>query len=118
MSRIIVAEDDEAIAALCKDILTDSGYTVDCGYGERALALIFANPPDLVLLDLAMPGMDGTEIITEMRKHPATTHIPIIVTTAFRHPDRFFSGLDVQGFIIKPWEIAVLLGVVRNTLTP
>ena len=78
--RILVVEDEPDIAAIVVDYLRHAGYAVEHqAEGRAALARLLATPPDLTLLDIMLPGMDGLEILRQARRH---TQHPIIMLTA------------------------------------
>jgi two-component system OmpR family response regulator len=80
-SRILVVDDEPAVAEVLLDFLAEAGYTVDVALtGRDALTLIERTPPDVVLLDIRMPDMDGVEVLRRIRAaHPA---LPVIMITA------------------------------------
>src|SRR4051794_23284358 len=81
--RVLVVDDNAANIRLLEAILTSHGYTVSSASdGATALSDIAANPPDLVLLDIQMPGVDGFEVCHRLRADEATTALPIIMITA------------------------------------
>lgn len=87
--------------------------------GEQALAICKNNPPDLVLLDVVMPGMDGFEVCTRIKADPATSHIPVIFVTAHNDASEETHGLSVGAvdFIAKPVNPAVVRARVKTHLT-
>ncbi|MDE2419308.1 MAG: diguanylate cyclase [Burkholderiales bacterium] len=87
--------------------------------GEQALAICKNNPPDLVLLDVVMPGMDGFEVCTRLKADPATSHIPVIFVTAHNDAAEETHGLSVGAvdFIAKPVNPAVVRARVKTHLT-
>ena len=79
----MVVEDEPDLRFLLRWIFEDAGFEVTCaGHGALALACVRESPPDLVVTDMMMPVMDGTELIRRLRVDPATAAIPILVTTA------------------------------------
>jgi signal transduction histidine kinase len=87
--------------------------------GEKALAICHSDtPPDLVLLDIMMPGMDGFEVAQRMREHPSSEHIPVIFVTAMTDNDARLKGLSMGAvdFVTKPVDPDVLKPRVRNFL--
>ncbi len=113
--QVLVVEDEPELALLLHDYLCRSGY--ECamiGDGKMALARILAVPPDLVLLDIMLPGLDGMEVCRAVRK---TSDVPIIMVTA-RHEeiDRII-GLDIgaDDYVCKPFsprEVVARVGAV------
>ena len=118
--RILCIEDDPEMIDLIRLILERRGFVVEGADGGKAgLASVQANPPDLVLLDLMMPDMDGWDVHQKMRADAATRHIPIIVVTASAQSiDREF-GLHiakVDDYIVKPFSPQELLASVSRLL--
>ena len=87
--------------------------------GEQALSICLANPPDLVLLDVVMPGMDGFKVCTQLKANPATRNIPVIFVTAHSDAAQETHGLSVGAvdFISKPVNPAVVRARVKTHLT-
>src|ERR1700722_14055753 len=78
--HVLIVEDEIKIAEILTDYLSQSGFTVSChATGNGAVELVKANPPDLILLDVMLPGMDGLEICRAVRKFSA---VPIIIVSA------------------------------------
>lgn len=116
--RILVVDDSPDNILLVKTILEDEGYDItqaDSGYA--ALAQIDQSPPDLVLLDIMMPGMDGYEVTRRIRGNKKLPFIPILLITAHDQPS-VVEGLDLgaDDFIRKPVELDELLARVRSLL--
>ncbi len=117
--RILVVEDEEDILALLHFNLMKVGYQVDCAaHGEEALAAVAANRPDLILLDLMLPGIDGMEICRRLRNDKDTSEIPIIMLTAKGEEEDVVSGLEMgaDDYVSKPFSIKVLLARVQTVL--
>lgn len=124
---ILVVEDEEDILALIHFNLIKGGYNAECASdGEEALTLIAAKRPDLILLDLMLPGIDGLEICRRLRSVDSATEIPIIMLTACGEEEDVVRGLELgaDDYITKPFSIKVLLARVqavlrhRSTLQP
>ncbi len=116
---ILVAEDDLATRALLRAALERADYVVrDVDNGASALAEITRCPPDVALLDVGMPEMDGLEVTRSLRRMPATALLPIILVTARGRLEDKVAGLDAgaSDFITKPFEPAELLARVRANL--
>ena len=114
--RILVVEDDDRVAAALQDALTQRGYGVlRAQTGAAALSLCESHHVDLVLLDLGLPDIDGTEVAVTLR---ATTKIPVIVVTARADlPSRvgvLRGGAD--DYVVKPFSIAELLARIEAVL--
>ena len=115
--RILVVDDEEAIREALCEFLTDEGYeAILASNGEEALDLAETENPQLILLDMRMPGIDGIETCQRLKKNEKTRLIPIIVATAFR--DTFMEACDVgaDDFVTKPFEVAELSVRLRSML--
>jgi putative two-component system response regulator len=118
-ASIVVAEDDLAARALLRAILERAEYRVrEFENGAEALAAIQHDPPDVALLDIGMPGMDGLEVTRRLRGTPATALMPIILVTARGRTEDKVAGLDAgaSDFVTKPFEPVELLARVRANL--
>lgn len=105
MPRVLVVDDEIANRELLEGILAEAGYVVEqADSGEAALARATSKPPDLILLDLMMPGLSGFEVCRQLKAHPAAEGVPIIVVTALGQvKDKeaaLTSGAD--DFVTKP----------------
>lgn len=117
--QILVVEDDEDIAELLKYNLTREGYKVSCvTSGEESLKEVKANLPDLILLDLMLPGLDGLEVCRLLKRDAKTAHIPIIMVTAKGEEADIVTGLELgaDDYITKPFSPKVLLARVRTVI--
>jgi CheY-like chemotaxis protein len=80
--RILIADDDELLVKAYSEHLARKGYEVDVSFdGEEALKKIKENPPDLVILDISMPKIDGNEVLDRLKKDPKTKDLPVLVLT-------------------------------------
>ncbi|MBN3961471.1 hybrid sensor histidine kinase/response regulator [Nostoc sp. NMS8] len=116
--RILVVDDTQDNLILVQVILESEGYEIDLASdGIKALQKIDQSPPDLILLDVMMPGIDGYEVTRRIRKNPAISYIPILLITAF-HQSSVVEGLDAgaDDFIRKPFDTDELLARVRSLL--
>lgn len=116
---ILVVDDEEDILELVKYNLTREGYQILCAAtGEEAIAKAKRKQPDLILLDLMLPGMDGLEVCKLLKKDSKTEHIPIIMLTAKTEEADIVSGLEVgaDDYITKPFSPKVLTARVRTML--
>ncbi len=114
----MVVDDTPDNCLLIQAILQDEGYEVELSEsGKDALAKIDRSPPDLILLDVMMPGMDGFEVTRRIRQNPALPFMPILLTTAYDQPS-VAQGLDLgaDDFIRKPVHFDELLARVRALL--
>jgi putative two-component system response regulator len=116
---IFAAEDDLATRALLRASLERADYRVrDADNGATALEEILRDPPDVALLDIGMPAMDGLQVTRILRNTPATALLPIILVTARGRVEDKVAGLDAgaSDFITKPFDPAELLARVRANL--
>ena len=116
--RILIVEDEPAIAEVLVAFLTDEGYRVTANVGAAALAEARGDPPALVLLDVMMPGMDGPEVCRRLKADPHTAHVPVLFLTALpaqvlaaRLGDCLHDGL-----LGKPFDFDELLAAIRQHL--
>ncbi len=117
--RILVVEDDEPIAELIRHNLTRDGYRVACySSGEKLLLRAGSDPPDLILLDLMLPGIDGLEICRLLREEEATRQVPIIMVTARGEEADIVKGLEcgADDYVVKPFSPRVLRARVQAVL--
>ncbi len=117
MLRILVIDDDPAVTSLLKRGLSYEGYAVDTAEsGERGLALARERPPDLVILDIMMPGIDGLEVTRRLRA--AGDPLPILLLTARDATADQVRGLETgaDDYVVKPFTFEVLLARVHALL--
>ncbi len=121
MARILVVDDNADLLQMIRMLLEERGghEVILSAEGEDGLAKARANPPDLAIIDVMMPGMNGYEVCRQLRQNPATAQIPIIILTARGQPvDReaaLAAGAD--DYIAKPVTMAELLERVNRLLT-
>jgi two-component system, cell cycle response regulator DivK len=119
IARILVVEDNDKNLKLVRDVLSFAGYeVVEARTGEQGVALAELTLPDLVLMDLQLPGIDGTEALRRLRENPATCDVPVVAVTAFAmKEDRERTrraGFD--GYVAKPLSVRALPEQVRSYL--
>lgn len=116
--KILIIEDEEDILALVHYNLARAGYRVDCATsGEEGLKLT-AEQPDLVLLDLMLPGIDGLEVCRRLRGSDRSATLPIIMMTARGEESDVVAGLELgaDDYVTKPFSPKILLARVRSVL--
>lgn len=120
MATVLVVEDDRSSRLLAKSVLERGGFTVvEADDGCSALALIREHPPDILVTDLMMPGMNGKELLDAIRKEISIS-IPTIVISATSQTPALCRDLHERGvhvFFTKPYHPAKVLDAVRNLLT-
>ncbi|MDZ4821494.1 MAG: response regulator [Planctomycetota bacterium] len=117
--RILVIDDEEDLLELVNYNLTREGFRVECvATGEAALAAARRSIPDLVILDLLLPGVDGLEICRLLKNDPKTRHIPVIMLTAKSEESDMVSGLELgaDDYMTKPFSPRVLLARIKAIL--
>ena len=118
-ARVLVVDDTPRNRKLLADLLAAAGYEVStAGSGADALARIAAERPDLVLLDVVMPEMNGYDVCRAIRADPTTTMLPVVMVTALEAADERIKGLDAgaDDFLSKPISRPELLARVRSLL--
>jgi len=117
--NIFIVEDEEDILEILKFHLSHEGYAVAAARnGEEAVNDILRKIPDLVILDLMLPGLDGLEVCRALKKDPKTASIPIIMVTAKGEESDVVAGLELgaDDYIAKPFSMKVLIARVRAVL--
>ncbi|MCA9705335.1 MAG: response regulator [Myxococcales bacterium] len=116
--KVLLVDDDEDIRVIGEMALTEVGglRTLLASSGEQALAVAAAERPDVILLDVMMPGMDGPSTFRRLREDPATASIPVVFVTAKvqRHEVERYRALGAIGVIGKPFDPMALPGEVRE----
>ncbi len=122
MKKILVIDDEPDVVCYLSTVLADEGYEViSADNGREGLDRARAEVPDLITLDVTMPGISGIEVLTRLRRDPRTAEIPVVVVTgvasfqtitdqrALRPPD---------GFLQKPVDVGALVSTVAELLDP
>ena len=117
--RILVIEDQEDNRRILRDLLTSVGYDlIEAGTGEEGVTLAETQRPDLILMDIQLPGMDGYETTRRIKANPALRRVPIIAVTSYA-----LSGDDAKAlaagcdaYVTKPFSPRALLAKIREHL--
>jgi two-component system, cell cycle response regulator DivK len=117
--RVMIVEDNERNIKLLRDLLGAHGYrTIEARSAEDAIALVPSERPQLVLMDIQLPGMDGVAALRELRAMPETAATPVVAVTAFAMKDDrerlLAAGFD--GYVEKPIDVRELPGRLRSYL--
>src|SRR6266498_1653702 len=118
-TRVLVVDDEPDLLELVHYNLAKAGYDVACVMsGEEALAHVRSSPPDLIVLDVLLPGLDGLEICKALRRNPTTAGIPIVMLTARSEDADVVAGLELgaDDYLTKPFSPRVLLARIRAVL--
>ncbi len=116
-AQVLVVEDNEKGMKLFRDVLAATGYrTLEATTGEQAFELAFEHRPDLVLMDIQLPDIDGVEVLRRLRADERTASISVLALTAqAMHGDReHFLAAGFDGYISKPVDVVELIGAVRQ----
>ncbi|MBV9600732.1 MAG: response regulator, partial [Chloroflexi bacterium] len=122
MADVLIVEDEESLLHTLRYNLSRAGHDVRlCTDGRVALDMLLGNPPDLVVLDLMLPGMDGLEICRRVRAevtNPTVSHVPIVMLTARDEEIDKVLGLEVgaDDYLTKPFSMHELLARVKAQL--
>jgi len=113
--RILLVDDEESIQLLYREEFEDEGYAIDSACnGIEALAKFRENPPDLVLLDINMPGMNGIEVLHQMKEF--RSDVPIILNSAYHEYKQDFGTWASEAYIVKSANMDELKAMVRKHL--
>jgi len=117
--KILVVEDEESLLKLESILLTSKGYDVQgATNGQEALDLLADVQPDLILLDIMLPNMDGFEVCRRIKENPETRHIPVIMLTAKKSREDMAKGHEVGAdwYITKPFKSANVVETIQRFL--
>lgn len=112
--QILLVEDDQSLASgLCKALRSEGFVTNHVSEGKAALHVVDVEPPDIVVLDLGLPDVDGLEVLKSIRRHDAA--LPVLILTARSSVDARVSGLDggADDYLPKPFEMPELIARLR-----
>jgi len=116
--RVLVVDDDDFIRACVVDILNDEGYDVlEAPHGAAALSVVDETVPDLILLDMRMPILDGWAFCREYRERPGP-HAPIVVMTAAQDAAQRAAQVNSASYIAKPFQLDELVACVEHFTRP
>jgi two-component system cell cycle response regulator DivK len=117
---VLLVEDNERNLKLARDVLEFAGFIVQVATtGEDALDQAMSSPPDLILMDLQLPGIDGNETFLRIRGNPVTSRIPVVALTAFAMSQDRDKALDAgfDGYLEKPISVRTFPDQVRAYLS-
>lgn len=112
MKKVLVVDDDPVVRILVSEYLSSNGHQVSVsGDGQTCLLKLKEEQPDLVLLDLQMPDMDGIEVLSRIRNNPQTAQVPVLMLSANADTAKLaeINNLQLEGHILKPFAMEVLL---------
>ena len=114
--KVLIVEDEQSISNFISMVLNASGYdTIIVGSGEEALTMIASHCPDLIVLDLGLPDMDGMEVLKSVRKW---SNLPVVVVSARNHEHDKVDALDygADDYLVKPFEMKELMARINAVL--
>jgi DNA-binding response OmpR family regulator len=111
--RVLIVEDEQDVADLVSDVLSLEGFEALCATGESALADALSFQPQVVLLDLMMPVVDGFEVARRLAANEATQSIPIVVMTAMHDAATRARDVGAKHVLAKPFDIGQLIQTVE-----
>lgn len=117
--KILIVEDEESLLKLESILLSSKGYTVTGVMdGKAALEALAADRPDLVLLDIMLPLLDGFEVCRRIKENPETRGIPVVILTAKKSRDDMEHGKRVgaDAYITKPFKSATVIEIIQGLL--
>jgi CheY-like chemotaxis protein len=120
-ARLLLVDDDDALAEMYALQLTASGYHVTTARsGVEALELVVHVVPDLIYLDLGLPGMTGLEVLELLRTAPSTAEVPVVILTNFSEPEMIQRGreLGAQDYLVKVDTSPALLAAAARKWLP
>ncbi len=116
---ILVVDDEPDLVEIVRFRLEKEGYNVlSAGDGREGLAAAIEKSPDLVILDVMMPGLDGFEVLFQMKNNPKTKDTPVVMLTAKTDMSSISKGwgMDVDNYVTKPFNVDDLAKTVKNVL--
>jgi len=120
MSKIMIVEDDPTTVKLLQFLLEKQEYVVcSCSNGKEAVESVAAEKPDLILMDVMMPEMDGIEATKKIKSEAAVSGVPIIILSALGQEMEVMKGLQsgADGYVVKPFDSQALLRLIEEKLS-
>ena len=112
---VLIVDDNAKNAKLARDVLRLAGFrTVEAGSGGEALALASEHQPDVILMDIRLPDMEGTDALRRLRDDARTAGIPVVALTSLKTSERFFREAGFDGYLEKPISVAEFPEQVRG----
>ena len=116
-ATVLVVEDNELNLELITDVLSIAGYTIIAARdGVSALVIAAESQPDLILMDIQLPGMDGLEATRQLKKNPATASIPVVAVTSFamKGDREKVEEAGCAGYFVKPINVRTIADDIRK----
>ncbi|WP_104203781.1 response regulator transcription factor [Billgrantia saliphila] len=119
MAKVLVVDDEPNIVLSLEFLMQQAGFDVETAEdGETALAQVEAAPPDLILLDISLPGISGFDVLEQLRQHPRYARLPIVMLTAHGREVEREKGLALgaDDYVTKPFSTQALVEKVKSLL--
>lgn len=118
LPRVLVVDDEAPLRELVVVTLGDAFACVEAEDGEAALELARSEPPDLVFLDVMLPGLSGLDVLRALRADPALESVPVIVLSAWQAPDDVTRAIEAGAdrFVSKPFDVEALAAAAHDLL--
>lgn len=111
---VLIVDDNARNAKLARDVLSLAGFrTVEAGSGSEAIALALEHLPDVILMDIRLPDMDGSDAARRLKDDERTTRIPVVALTSLMAEEEWFRGAGFDGYLEKPISVVEFAGQVR-----
>ncbi|PPD58340.1 response regulator [Dehalogenimonas etheniformans] len=119
-AKILIADDQAPIRSLISTVLSKDYQVIQANTGTEALNMARQEKPDLVIMDILMPGMDGLTVCTQLKADPATAKIPVLMLTIIDYElnRKFAENLGADGYVTKPFTAEQLRQAVSSHLNP
>jgi DNA-binding response OmpR family regulator len=116
--RVLVVDDEAPLRELIVVTLGEAFECEEAPDGETALAMVEKSPPDLVFLDVMLPGLSGIDVLRRMRSNPAFSDVAVVVVSAWQGPQDIAAALEsgADGFLEKPFRLDELASVARGLI--
>jgi CheY-like chemotaxis protein len=112
---VLIVDDDARNRKLARDVLALAGFgTLEAATGEEAIAIACEQLPDVVLLDLRLPDLDGAEVVRRLKAARATAEIPVVALTAVTGARQVLGAAGFAGYVEKPFDVAELPSELRR----
>lgn len=112
--RVLIVEDEQDVAELVAEVLDIEGFESRISNGRSVLDDVVSFDPDIVLLDLMMPAVDGFEVARRLRDNPDTRRVPIVVMTAMHDAAAKAAQVPTPYFVAKPFDIGTLIDKIKE----
>jgi two-component system response regulator RpaA len=116
LERVLVIEDDQDVAELVADVLQIEGFEARIATGHGVVEEAISFRPDVILLDLMMPEVDGFEVARRLRADERAGEVPIIIMSAMHDPAGHSAHVGARDTLAKPFDIAELIRTIRRVL--